>query len=174
MKKIILFGADGFIGMNIRSYFESQGKYKLVCLNKNDCDLLRISAVKDVIRKHQPHFIINAAHYGGVTSQISFTKKNFFNNISMCSNIVHASALYQSLIFLLHLGSSLEYDQTDKKVHEKIPLNPYSYYATVKATTSLLFEHLAREKKIPYVLMRPFNLYGEHNIRSVIYYIITT
>jgi len=60
MKKILLFGSGGFIGTNLRLYFQKNKLYKLVTPSAEKNDVLKALDIKKVIKKISPDFIINA------------------------------------------------------------------------------------------------------------------
>lgn len=168
--KVLIFGADGFIGRNLQ---EGLKGYDLVCPLISECNLLIKQQVEDKIKEEKPDFIINVA-YIGVDSKIKFSKEYLINNISIVSNVIEASTVHKNLKKLIMFGSGLEYGDSDKLINESFPLNPKNIYASVKAIGSILSLGLAKELKVPIVLIRPFNLYGPWDEKSVIYYIISS
>lgn len=168
--KILIFGADGFIGRNIQEKLKG---YDLTCPSISECNLLIRQQVEDKIKEVKPDFIINAA-YIGVDSKIKFSKDYLINNISIVSNVIEASTVHKNLKKIIMFGSGLEYGDSDELINESFPLNPKNVYASVKASGSILSIALAKEFQVPLVLIRPFNLYGPWDKKSVIYYIVNS
>ena len=128
--------------------------------------------VKNIITKTDPDFIINCAYYGGVTSRIKFSYTNLFNNLKIITNILESSVYATKLKKIIFFGSGLEYDSSNLAIKETNLVKPKNIYATIKTMTSLLSVNLAKELNLPLILLRPFNLYGPYDKRSVIYYLI--
>jgi len=174
MKKILLFGSTGFIGKNLSNYFKLSKKYLLLTPSKIECNLLDLSQVKKVVKETQPDFIINTAYFGGVSSKIIYSDENIFNNIKLVINILRASVNSKQLKKIILFGSGLEYDNSSLSIKETDQIKPKNIYATIKSITSLLSIGLAQELKLPLVLIRPFNLYGPNDKKSVIFYLINS
>lgn len=166
--KILIFGADGFIGKNLQ---EGLKKYNLDCPLISECNLLMKQQVEDKIKKANPDFIINAA-YIGVDSKIRFSKNYAIHNITIITNIIEASTSCKNLKKIITFGSGLEYGDSKEAIDESFPLNPKNIYASIKAMGSILSIALAKELQVPLILIRPFNLYGPWDKKSVIYYIV--
>lgn len=171
MKKVLLFGANGFIGKNLVESFKSNEEYSLVPLTKKDCDLLKFKEVLKVINKVQPDFIINAA-YIGVDSNIDFSDNYLFNNIKISTNLLKSCIGNNKIKKVLFFGSGLEYGDSKFYIGENKALCPQNIYAGIKAVNSILSCTFAKHWEIPLVILKPFNLYGPHDTKSLIYKLI--
>jgi len=169
--KILLFGGDGFVGKNIDNSLTKCNVFFLKP-SQNECNLLELASVKSYIKETKPKIIINAA-FIGVNSSLKYSKDYISNNMEIVTNIIRASSLFPSNIKkIIHIGSSLEYDKSNKPIDETHTLCPRNMYGTAKALTTLLSISLAREFNAPLIVLRPFNLYGPHDKKSVVYYVI--
>ncbi len=173
MKTVLLLGSNGFIGSNLKSYFFKKKSFRIICLTRKECNLLNLIQTKHVIEQIQPNYIINAA-YIGVNSSIKYSNTYVFNNLKIVSNILRASVNLPSLNKVFFFGSSLEYGDSKKLMNEELPSKPKNIYAATKSLGTILALALARELRIPLVILRPFNLYGKHDNKSVIYYVISS
>jgi nucleoside-diphosphate-sugar epimerase len=73
---------------------------------------------------------------------------------------------------IIYFGSGLEYGDTKIAINEIFPLNPKNFYARIKANASNASIALANKIKVPLVIIKPFNLYGPYDNKSVIFYLI--
>ncbi len=173
MKTVLLLGSNGFIGSNLKAYFLKKKGFRVICPTRKECNLLNFFQTKLVIEQIQPNYIINAA-YIGVNSSIKYSNSYVFNNLKIVTNILRAAKKVKVLKKVLFFGSSLEYGDSKKLIHEELPSKPKNIYAATKSLGTILALSLARELRIPLVILRPFNLYGKHDNKSVIYYVISS
>lgn len=173
MKKILLFGASGFIGKNLVESFKNNKRYSLTALVGKDCDLLKSKEVSKVINNVRPDFIINAA-YIGVDSNKDFSDDYLFNNLKLNTNLLKACIGKNKIKKVLFFGSGLEYGDSKFSIDENKVLRPQNIYAGIKAANSILSSTLAKHWEIPLVILKPFNLYGPYDIKSMIYTLINT
>jgi nucleoside-diphosphate-sugar epimerase len=173
MQKILLFGKNGFIGHNVLDFWSQNTEYEVVAPSSSECDLLNEDQTKNFISQTQPDFIINAA-YMGVSSTTSYSDEYVFNNLKIVSHILRGSAEAKNLKKIFTFGSGLEYGESEQPITEEFPVKPKNVYATVKALSSLLSLNIAQELKLPVVVLRPFNLYGRYDNKSVVYYIVSS
>lgn len=172
MKKILLFGATGFVGKNMLAHFKKNG-YRTVAPDIFQCNLLDFTQTREFIKKTNPDFVINGAFWGGVTSKLKYSNQMVLNNISIVTNILKASRL-KRIKKIIHFGSGHEYADSKTSISEMSPIGPQNTYATIKAMTSVLSTDLARDNKLPLIIIKPFNLYGPYDTRSVIFYLISS
>lgn len=171
--KILLFGASGFIGHNLLDFWSNQGRFEVIAPTSRHCNLLDQTQTSQFIVATQPDFIINAAH-PGVNSNISYSDEYVANTLKIVSHIISGAAKVSHLKKVFMFGSGLEYGDSPKPISEEHALHPKNVYATTKAMTSLLALDLARELKVPLVLLRLFNLYGPYDTKGVGHYLISS
>ena len=94
MRKILLFGSGGFIGTNFRQYFQNNKQYKLITPSAEKNDVLKALDIKKIIQKISPHFIINTAYYGGVSSSIKFSRNNLNKNLVLNKQVDEVLKFY--------------------------------------------------------------------------------
>lgn len=171
MKIFLLFGANGFVGHNLFDYYHEKKDILLIAPKRAECDVLKLSEVKAFIKKHQPDVVINAA-YIGVDSTVKVTKKYLSDNTKIPLNILKACKGIISVKRIIFYGSGLEYGDSKIPILETHSLHPKNYYAETKAITSKASIALAKELKLPLVLIRAFNIYGPYDSKGVIDYMI--
>ena len=59
--KIVIFGGTGFIGRNLKEYFQSNTSYEVDCPTRQQLNLLDEKAVDEYLRNTRPDVLINAA-----------------------------------------------------------------------------------------------------------------
>jgi nucleoside-diphosphate-sugar epimerase len=171
MIKILVFGSTGFIGRNILDSFSKDKNLILFTPSKEECSLIDYIEVKKYINKVNPDFIINAA-YIGVSSNIKISKIYSSKNLNISKNILRGSMGNKRIKRIIYFGSGLEYGDAKIAINEIFPLNPKNFYARIKANASNSSIALANKIKVPLVIIKPFNLYGPYDNKSVIFYLI--
>jgi nucleoside-diphosphate-sugar epimerase len=146
---------------------------QMLFTNQSECDLLKSRKVKSYIDIVNPDYIINAA-YIEVNSNVKPTKKYLDSNLKISNNILKACKDKKNLQKIIFFGSGLEYGDSDTPIDESHHLNPKNYYAKTKAIQSQTSLNLANEFDLPLILIRPFNLYGPHDNKSVFFYVISS
>ena len=167
--KIVIFGETGFIGRNLKEYLSQKKDIKLVSVE--GLDLLKIKKTESFLKKAKPSVIINLA-FIGVNSGTKYSKKYLGDNLKIAENILKASVGIKELQKIIFLGSSLEYGDSRYPINEKSELNPKNPYAKVKSATILKSLGFAKKNRLPLMVLRPFNLYGPYDEKSVIYILI--
>lgn len=64
IKNILITGSGGFVGKNLKEYFNS--KYNLLCPRSFELDLTDCESVKNFFSNKQYCFVIHCASTGGV------------------------------------------------------------------------------------------------------------
>lgn len=171
MINILLFGSTGFIGKNIEEYFRDKKKIKVIVPPRKECDVLKYKQVKSCVERVNPDVVINAA-YMGVDSNTPVSKKYLFNNLKIPVNILEACKNKNRIRRIIFFGSGLEYGDSKFPINERQKFGPKNFYAHTKTISSQYSLDLAKKLHLPLILIKPFNLYGPHDNKSVIYYVI--
>jgi GDP-L-fucose synthase len=155
MKKIVVFGANGFIGKNI---VEKLGiKYSLLTPGRDEIDLTQELEVDWFFRNNRVDVVINCAVVGGSRKE-EYRANMLGENLRMFFNIVRNKNYFGRLI---HLGSGAEYDKKGPlvKVKEKdfdktIPKDEYGFYKYICS------KYIENTDNI--INLRIFGLYGKY------------
>ena len=160
MKSVLITGSSGFIGKNLIKEFN--GKYKLYCFDKENCDLK--------LKKKFPvvDIVIHLAAFNST--------KNFYNkpleviedNLIPTLNLLGFYKKQKKKPLFIYTGTpEIGVGATDRfnykiPTNEKVPMviddiqNPRWSYATSKG----LGEQAVVVSKLKYIIIRPHNIYG--------------
>lgn len=144
LTKLLITGANGFIGRNLVDKYQEE--FEIFPVNRN-VDLIASLEVfnPDII------FHCSAEIYNDDLmweSNVLYTKKI----LDFCAKNS------QTKLFLF--GSSSEYGRKNHPISERDSLQPVTFYESTKATASMLAMGYAEKYKFKTVLIRPFSIVG--------------
>ena len=172
MKKVIISGAAGFLGVATTKEFLKQG-YEVYALvrpgsahNNRLSDLgKRLHLIEleckdfDKIKDHitdKCDFFIHLVSFG---ARDDFAVQK--TNGEYCIKAVECAAATGCARYIC-VGSQAEIGPTDKVMYEDIPLNPVSSYGAAKASALYLTRNYAKTLGVDWIWGRIFSLYGEY------------
>lgn len=174
---VLLTGGAGFIGSNLVYRLLDLG-YKNINLTVRDStnfvrlknilpkiklhkiDILDKERLRRAINKINPSVIFHLATYSAYRNQEA-AEEMINTNIQGTLNLLTATKDTNYDIFV-NTGSSSEYGIKEDPMKENDLLKPISFYATTKASATLLCQVFAKEYKKPIVTLRPFSVYGPY------------
>ena len=192
MKKVLITGADGFIGSHLTEMLVSQG-YKVKALSQYNSFnswgwLESINCKKDVeiitgdIR--DPHYckiitkdvdiIFHLAALIGIpfsyVAPDSYVETNIKGTLNICQ-----AAKENGISRLIHTSTSEVYGTAQYvPIDEKHPLQPQSPYSASKIAADSMAMSFYNSFNLPVTIARPFNTYGpRQSARAIIPTIIT-
>jgi len=179
-KSVLITGGAGFIGTNlIKELLRLNYSVNLILKKSSDpwrikdilnkiktyhVDLLNRKKLTEIINSINPNFIIHLATYSDYRNQAD-VKEMTDVNIKGTLNLLLASKNVDYNIFI-NTGSSSEYGIKDEPMKENDLLEPISFYAVTKASTTLLCQVFAKEYQKPIVTLRPFSAYGPYENKT--------
>ncbi|MGQ9864484.1 MAG: NAD-dependent epimerase/dehydratase family protein [Bacteroidia bacterium] len=89
-KKIMLLGANGFVGTHVREYLKKNG-LSTINITRKEADLLIENQVEDLIKKYKPDYLVNcAAKVGSLHYVTRWAANVIVENTQMILNIYQA------------------------------------------------------------------------------------
>ena len=142
MKKMLVTGANGFVGRHLVSRLLDEECYEIIGtyrdnqprLNKikwYDTDLVDYSKTLSLLDHEKPDMIIHLAAISSVSQSWLNPGKTILSNVQMTLNILDAIRQSKINVRTLIVGSSEEYGNVSstnlpvKETHELSPINPY-------------------------------------------------
>ncbi len=170
-EKILLLGSGGFVGKNVASVLEKY--YPLIATGRNKAGLngneiwfdITVEDSWHVIKQTAPSLVINCIGYGVVKNE-NDTNRTFEINYYKTASFYNFLSAELPHCKLIHIGTAFEYDLSSEALTESSPLLPMSCYGISKLMAS---QYLLQKKlNNPFVILRPFNMYGLYESSSKI------
>ncbi|HEY4415414.1 MAG TPA: NAD(P)-dependent oxidoreductase [Verrucomicrobiae bacterium] len=169
--KILVTGGTGFIGSHIIRAVVSAG-HTVVALRREKSNLSRCSDFQNQVTwvnhdapgwapsviAEKPDVILHAA-WAGVTAAERMDWKLQATNLDLFIELLQIAEEVQLKQFIV-LGSQAEYGSINGRVNEDYPCRPETAYGAIKLACLTLLESFARQKKMTYVWLRLFSVYG--------------
>lgn len=130
--KILITGANGFIGKSINNFLIEKNKFDLISLGRDKLDLLNFENVYETLNKETPDVVIHCAVKGG-TRFDNDTEDTFNQNVLMYNNL---KSLKEKFGCLINIGSGAEFDRSQniKRANESLLFKrfPNDFYGKAK------------------------------------------
>lgn len=172
MKKVLVTGARGFIGLCISKYFINEGydvvgwdiegdtsqKFQIYKVNLLDFDL-----VKEKLEEVKPNIVIHCAGSADVGKSVKNPNVDFENNVTATHNLLFAlnerNELHAKVIFL---SSAAVYGNPRKlPIKETARMNPLSPYALHKEMGERICKYFVSNYHMNIKIVRIFSAYGQ-------------
>lgn len=167
--KIFVTGHNGMVGSSIIRILKKKGFKKIITASKSKLNLLNQNKVKNFLKKNKPDCVIlTAAKVGGILSNNNDKPKFIYENITIQSNIIHFSHIY-NVKNLLFLGSSCVYPKNCKQpIKEEYLLSNYleqtnDAYAVAKIAGIKMCEAYSKKFGLNYFCLMPSNMFGPND-----------
>ncbi|MFI7069445.1 NAD-dependent epimerase/dehydratase family protein [Micromonospora sediminicola] len=157
MRRVLLFGASGFIGGHVRRELETTAD--VACPSRGECDL--VTAPPDTLRalldRVRPDAVVSCA--GAVSGAAEDLVRA---NTMATAKLVDAVADAAPEARLVRLGSAAEYGPVPfgTAAAEDLPPSPVSVYGVSQAAATRLMELAAAAGRVDAVVLRVFNPVG--------------
>lgn len=154
MKKVLLIGADGMLGGELKERLEKQ--YEVIGTTIETLDICNREAVLNKVKEVAPYFIINCAAYTNVDGcEVNYELANRVNGQAL-ANIAEAAKVLDST--LIHISTDYVFDgnlDVQKAYTENMEACPVSAYGKTKYLGE---QNAAKAEK--YYILRTAWLYG--------------
>ena len=105
-KKILITGASGFIGRNLKEQYENE--YDVYAPSSSELNLLDSENVTNYLRENQFDVVIHCATWNATSNSKKDTSKVLENNLRMYFNLARHQNLYGKMIYF---GSGAEFSR---------------------------------------------------------------
>jgi len=171
-KSVCITGGTGFIGSHLCRRLVKEGASVSIITEESDspaflkdirdsvyihqCDITDIDPLNSVLKEIRPELVYHLAAKLDTGTGFEVIDPLIEINLRGTINTLKASteAGVNRFIFI---GTSDVYGPTEEACSENSPLNPISPYGASKAAA----EFFVRQCNIPWVILRPFIIYGE-------------
>lgn len=196
MKKVLVTGSSGFIGMHLSKRLLSEGykvvgidnlndyysvnlkKYRTEVLNSNHnysmniCSLEDYCAIEKVFKDNQFECVINLAAQAGVRYSIENPRAYIDSNIVGFLNILECCRHYE-VPHLIYASSSSVYGANERvpfSIHDNVD-HPMSLYAATKKSNELMAHAYSSLYNLPVTGLRFFTVYGPYGRPDMAYFL---
>jgi len=175
MKKILIFGGDGFIGKNLIEEFTQE--YELVSVSRTpdenflnkysvkfyQCDVLNNrKKLHFIIQEETPDFVFNLISIVNGARDFSLLDKMIKINIQTINNLFDALIKNPNLKLFLQFGSIEEYGNIFSPYKETDRENPNSPYSLTKQAATNMSIMMAKTYGFPASVIRCGNVIGKY------------
>jgi len=165
-ERIFVAGHKGLVGSAIVRKLQSEGYSNLVLRSHQELDLLRQAEVETFFKAEEPEYVfLAAAKVGGILANNTYPAEFIYQNLSIESNVIHASYV-AGVKKLLFLGSSCIYPRAcAQPMKEEYllsgQLEPTNEpYAIAKIAGIRMCQSYNRQYGTRFISVMPTNLYG--------------
>jgi dTDP-glucose 4,6-dehydratase/UDP-glucose 4-epimerase len=167
--RILIIGANGFIGSHAVQYFQQKGNEVFGC----DISAFSASGIKyHQVDRENPDFnfvfennhydvCINASGSADISYSILFPEKDYLLNVRNVELMLNAIVEYNSSCKFINFSSAAVYGNPSAlPVKETAPIQPLSTYGQHKFESELLLKKYASDSNIKSISLRVFSAYG--------------
>ena len=167
--KIYVAGHRGLVGSAIVRKLRVEGYTNIITRTHGELDLTRQGRVETFFKTEKPDYVfLAAAKVAGIWGNNMYPAQFIYENITIQTNIIHASYLHEAQK-LLFLGSSCIYPKLcPQPIKEEFLLSGYlestnEPYAIAKIAGIKTCQSYNRQYKTRYISVMPNNLYGPND-----------
>ena len=161
--KIIITGADGYIGSNLRDFLETKG-YEVYPLTQGESKKERFYQVEitdeesvfKVINNINPNIVIHTAGKASLAQCEKDKHSAWKINVEGTKNVIAAIKRINPIIKLVFLSSDYVFSGEKGNYKENDEPNPLTYYGKTKVES----ENNIKENLENYIICRTANVYG--------------
>jgi len=167
--KIYVAGHTGMVGSALVRKLESEGFRNILTITSSELDLRDQANVNRFFEREKPEYVfMAAAKVGGILANDTFKADFIYDNVSMASNVIHASHV-SGVKKLLFLGSSCIYPKAcEQPIKEDYLLtgeleSTNEPYAIAKIVGLKMCAAYRSQHGSNFISVMPCNLYGPND-----------
>ena len=132
--KWLIFGSTGQLGRTLVE--QLQFLHEVIPVSKKDVDITKNNEVDEIISKHRPHQIVNAAGWTNVNEAEKSKNLAWAVNVDGAINIARAAVKYE--VPLTHISTDYVFDGNfTSPITENEPQCPGNFYGETKAQAEI-------------------------------------
>jgi len=158
MKRILVFGANGFLGSHLVNHLRELRDSTVIPVTRSTVDLNILSTIREVVRAGD--ILVNTAGYANATDNTAQGRLRFEqSNVVAVKNLAQV-AIEADVHQLVHLSSVAAMGRlSGAVVSEEMKNSVASPYAQSKLEAEKLLEDF--KDQLPITIMRPTSVFGE-------------
>jgi dTDP-4-dehydrorhamnose reductase len=161
MNKVAIFGSTGQLGTDLVDVLQACGSFEVIPLSHEMADCTDAAAVRRVVLRCRPRFVINCASYVRVDDCEDHVQQAFAVNAIGALNIARACAEIDASCVYISTDYVFDGEKQTSYVESDLP-NPINVYGTSK----LAGEHLVRQAVGRWLIIRLASLFGKTGSRG--------
>lgn len=176
-KKILLLGGAGFIGSNLARKLV-QGGYEITIFDnfssgdiKNlrgirekvkivNGDILDFKKIHKTISNFLPNIIFHFAAFHYIPECSKCPQKTLNINVRGTENLLKSIIFFNITPYFIFVSSASVYCNSSQKLCEESSIKPIDIYGYSKFLGEKIIKEYGKKYKIPYTIIRLFNVYG--------------
>jgi len=184
--KVLITGANGFIGSHLLDHLIEDGNYKIGITLRTFSDTWRIKRhidnleifyidkidIEDIISKFKPELVIHLAVY--------YRKEHSYSDIEemLNTNIIFPTKILDSMVrnnikFFINTGTFTEYSINESELKPYSKLSPSNLYSATKVSFEDILKFYTNNYEINAITLKLFAPYGyRDNPKKLIPYLI--
>ena len=180
METILIIGGAGFVGSNLVKKLFYQGHKIIIYDNFSSGRLTNLGTIKNrieifkgdilnyrelnrCIKNYQPDIIFHLAAIHYIPDCDKNPKKAYEINVHGTRNILKTITTLNIKPFFVFISSAAVYKDSQKSLLETDETKPICIYGNTKLLGEKIIKQFCLKKKIPFVIVRLFNVYGSND-----------
>ena len=166
---ILITGATGFVGNNLRKSLAAHGYKDIVCLSSQDYNLLEQNEIRKIFKDHSPDVVFHlAAKVGGILANKTYPADFIYTNLALNTYFLE-EARKAGVKRLVYTFCGCSYPKNapnpikEEYLFTGLPDENAMFYSLAKATNYLQILAYRRQYKIDWVAAVPGNAYGPYD-----------